>query len=51
MGARVDRTSVPAIWIDGAFVGGCNAGPMGGVVSLDKRGGLDPLLAAAGALN
>ena len=50
MGARVDRTSVPAVWIAGDFVGGCNDGPMGGVVGLDKRGGLDPLLAKAGAL-
>ena len=50
MGGLVGRTSVPAIWIDGAFVGGCNDGPMGGVVSLDAKGELDTLLAAAGAM-
>lgn len=44
------RTSVPAIWIDGQFVGGCNDGPMGGLVSLDESGKLDGMLSAVGAI-
>ena len=44
----VGRTSVPAIWIDGTFVGGCNDGP--GVMTLDREGKLDDMLKAAGAL-
>jgi len=38
------RTSVPAIWIGGAFVGGCNDGPMGGLMKLEEKGELDALL-------
>lgn len=49
LGAMVGRTSVPAIWIDGAFVGGCNDGPMGGLMTLEREGRLDSLLAAATA--
>ena len=48
MGGLIGRTSVPAIWIDGKFVGGCNDGP--GVITLDKNGELDGLLNTAGAL-
>jgi glutaredoxin 3 len=44
------RTSVPALYIAGQFVGGCNDGGMGGVVPLDKEGRLKPLLADAGCL-
>ena len=44
------RRSVPALYVGGAFVGGCNDGGMGGVVSLERDGKLQPLLAAAGAL-
>ena len=40
----VGRTSVPAIWINGKFIGGCNDGPMGGIVSLSESGQLDTLL-------
>lgn len=40
----VGRTSVPAIWIKGQFIGGCNDGPMGGIVSLNESGQLDGLL-------
>ncbi|KAL7569891.1 hypothetical protein ACA910_008558 [Epithemia clementina (nom. ined.)] len=47
---RTDRTSVPAIWIGGQFVGGCNDGPMGGVASLQQSGKLQQLLKQAGAL-
>ncbi|KAL3939157.1 MAG: hypothetical protein SGBAC_006065 [Bacillariaceae sp.] len=46
----VGRTSVPAIWIQGKFVGGCNDGPMGGLVNLNESGELTGLLEAAGAL-
>lgn len=35
------RTTVPQIFIDGRHVGGCDD-----LVALDRRGGLDPLLAA-----
>lgn len=38
------RTSVPAIWIGGYFVGGCNDGPMGGLMGLKEDGRLDGLL-------
>jgi len=38
------RTSVPAIWIGGRFVGGCNDGPMGGIMKLEEKGELDVLL-------
>ena len=44
------RTSVPALYVGGAFVGGCNDGGMGGVMTLDKIGTLKSLLAEAGAL-
>lgn len=47
MGERLGRTSVPAIWIGGEFIGGCNDGPMGGLVSLDESGKLDAMLAKA----
>jgi glutaredoxin len=46
----VGRTSVPAIWIAGKFVGGCNDGPMGGLVSLNDSGKLDGMLREVGAL-
>ena len=47
---RIDRTSVPAIWIDGVYAGGCNDGGLGGVVKLDQQGRRDELLKAAGAV-
>ena len=50
LGELVGRTSVPAIWIGKKFVGGCNDGPMGGVLQLDGRGELDQLLKVAGAI-
>jgi glutaredoxin len=43
----IGRTSVPAIWIGGKFIGGCNDGPLGGVVKLDESGELSPMLEAA----
>jgi glutaredoxin len=50
MADLVGRTSVPAIWIGGKFVGGCNDGPMGGVITLSESGELDGLLKGVGAL-
>lgn len=48
LGQLVGRTSVPAIWIANEFVGGCNDGP--GLLTLESKGQLDDMLAAAGAL-
>ena len=50
LAARTGRTSVPALYVGGAFVGGCNDGGMGGVMTLDKAGTLKPLLSEAGCL-
>jgi len=50
MGETLGRTSVPAIWIDGKFVGGCNDGPLGGLLKLDEAGKLNPMLKAVGAI-
>lgn len=50
LGDVVGRTSVPAIWIDGQFVGGCNDGPTGGLLQLDQQGKLDGMLRAVNAL-
>ena len=41
---RIDRTSVPAIWIDGVYAGGCNDGGLGGTVPLLKSGKLQEML-------
>ena len=46
----IGRTSVPAIWIGGDFIGGCNDGPKGGIVKLNDSGDLDPMLRAVGAI-
>ena len=47
---KTGRTSVPALYIGGQFVGGCNDGGLGGVLTLDRAGTLKPMLAEAGAL-
>lgn len=47
---KIGRTSVPALFVGGAFVGGCNDGGMGGVLTLDKDGRLKPLLVEAGCV-
>lgn len=49
MGDMLGRTSVPAIWINGQFIGGCNdGGPQGGgIVQLDESAELDAMLKAA----
>ncbi len=44
------RTSVPAVFIGGEFVGGCNDGGLGGVNTLDRSGKLSSMLRDAGAL-
>ncbi len=50
MAEMIGRTSVPAIWIGQKFVGGCNDGPMGGVVKLNASGALNKMLVEVGAL-
>ena len=50
MADLIGRTSVPAIWIDGDFIGGCNDGPTGGLLKLYESGELKTLLANARAL-
>ena len=50
MGELLGRTSVPAIWIEKQFVGGCNDGPLGGVNGLESKGKLDAMLKSAGAI-
>ena len=50
MADLIGRTSVPAIWIGGKFIGGCNDGPMGGIVKLDNSGELTTMLREVGAL-
>jgi glutaredoxin 3 len=45
------RTSVPAIFIGGTFVGGCNDGGLGGVMTLNNQNRLRPMLEAARALS
>ena len=50
LAAREGRTSVPALYVGGAFVGGCNDGGLGGVLSLDKKGELKPMLVNAGCI-
>ena len=47
---KTGRTSVPALYVGGQFVGGCNDGGMGGVMTLDKAGKLKTLLQDAGAI-
>eukprot|EP00527_Entomoneis_sp_CCMP2396_P004708 CAMPEP_0198155352 /NCGR_PEP_ID=MMETSP1443-20131203/69086_1 /TAXON_ID=186043 /ORGANISM="Entomoneis sp., Strain CCMP2396" /LENGTH=177 /DNA_ID=CAMNT_0043822099 /DNA_START=1282 /DNA_END=1815 /DNA_ORIENTATION=- len=50
MGDILGRTSVPAVWIDGVFVGGCNDGPLGGVNKLNESGELVKMLRKVKAL-
>lgn len=52
MADMIGRTSVPAIWIGGAFIGGCNDGPSeyGGLNTINESGKLDQMLAAVGAV-
>jgi len=44
----IGRSSVPAIWIDGEYVGGCNdGGSRGGLKNMEASGELDKLLQQA----
>ena len=55
LGKRTGRTSVPSIWIGGAYVGGFDGGvdddTSPGIVDLAFRGTLQPMLEAAGAFD
>mmetsp|Transcript_6947 Transcript_6947/g.11452 ORF Transcript_6947/g.11452 Transcript_6947/m.11452 type:complete len:94 (-) Transcript_6947:339-620(-) len=46
---RTGRTSLPSIWLNNRFIGGCYDGPVGGVASM-KRQELNTLLQEANAL-
>lgn len=52
MAELINRTSVPAIWINGVFIGGCNDGGENGqgIAQLESSGKLDGLLREAGAI-
>ena len=50
MGDMLGRTSVPAIWIGGDFIGGCNDCRMGRIMSLNDSGKLDGMLKGVGAV-
>ena len=52
MGDLLGRTSVPAIWIEGTFIGGFNDGPAeyNGLNTLNNNKQLDGMLKAAGAI-
>nr|ACF24559.1 cytosolic glutaredoxin [Gymnochlora stellata] len=43
------RSTTPAIFVDGEFIGGCNDGP--GLIPLHKKNELVPLLRKAGAFD
>ena len=47
----IGRTSLPAVFAGGKFLGGCNDGGLGGVATLNKKGELAGLLQTAGALS
>lgn len=52
MGDMLGRTSVPAIWIKGTFIGGCNDGPpeFNGLNTLNSNNKLDGMLKEAKAI-
>jgi len=41
---KTGRTSVPAVFIKGEYIGGCNDGGAGGVSTLDKKRLLEKLI-------
>jgi len=49
--AIVGRSSVPAVFVGGEFVGGANDGGLGGVLTLHAKGQLAPLLMRSGSLS
>lgn len=42
--AKTDRSSLPAVFINGVYIGGCNDGGIGGVSTLDRLGFLKQLV-------
>lgn len=51
MADLIGQTSVPAIWITGTFIGGCNdGGEKGGLMTMNKSGELDTLLRDIGMM-
>jgi glutaredoxin-related protein len=50
MAGVIGRTSVPAIWIGGEFIRGCNDGQRGGIVTMNENGELDSMLSKVGAI-
>ena len=53
LGRRTGKSSVPSIWINGKYIGGCDDGPnedAPGLVKLAFRGTLRPMLISAGVL-
>ena len=47
----IGRSSVPAVFIGGEFVGGANDGGLGGVLTLHAKDELAPLLIKSGSLS
>ena len=52
LGTLIGRTSVPAIWIQQEYIGGCNDGGShgGGINALNDNGRLNELLRQAGVM-
>ncbi|GHP04091.1 hypothetical protein PPROV_000284500 [Pycnococcus provasolii] len=44
LAGKIGRTSVPAIFVAGEFIGGCNDGGAGGLMPLSRSGDLDKFL-------
>jgi glutaredoxin 3 len=42
--AKTGRSSFPAVFINGVYVGGCNDGGLGGILTLHNKGLLPDLL-------
>ena len=52
LGDFIGRTSVPAVWVSGVFIGGCNDGPeaFGGVAKLHEQNKLYSMFQEAKAI-
>mmetsp|Transcript_45361 Transcript_45361/g.142239 ORF Transcript_45361/g.142239 Transcript_45361/m.142239 type:complete len:124 (-) Transcript_45361:210-581(-) len=50
MSSIIGRSSVPAVFVGGKYIGGANDGGMGGVLPLARAGKLQKMLKEAGAL-
>jgi len=46
----IGRSSVPAVFVGGKFVGGCDDGGLGGVIPLKEKGELESMLIASGSM-